>query len=92
MLQRSGGVYATKGFPGFAATLGTHVARVEHSKLQNLMRGEVELLRAFLSRRKLSVAIVGVALVGTLAAVALGSGGFGFAPTNLVTGIARFAG
>ena len=44
------------------------------------------MLRVFRSRKKLSVAIVvGVAVIGTFAAVALGSLGVGFTPTNLVT-------
>ncbi len=39
----------------------------------------------FRSKKKLSVAILGVSVIGTFAAVALGSQGLGFAPTNLVT-------
>jgi hypothetical protein len=47
---------------------------------------EVEVLRLLRSRKKWSAAIVGVALVGTVAAVALGSGGFHFGPPEtLVT-------
>lgn len=36
--------------------------------------------------RMLHVAIFGIAVFGTFATVALGSAGFGFAPTNLATG------
>jgi hypothetical protein len=43
-------------------------------------------LRLFRSRKKWTAAIVGVAVIGTFAAVALGSMGVGFAPTTLVTG------
>jgi hypothetical protein len=46
----------------------------------------VELLRVFRSRKKLIGAIVGVAVIGTFAAVALASSGVGFTPTNLATG------
>jgi hypothetical protein len=42
-------------------------------------------LRLFRSRKKSSAAIVGVAAIGTFAAVALGSAGFGFAPSTFVT-------
>ncbi len=42
-------------------------------------------MRALRSRTKWSAAIVGVAAIGTFAAVALGSMGVGFTPTNLVT-------
>lgn len=42
-------------------------------------------MRVFRSRRKWTAAIVGVAAIGALAAVALGSPGSGFAPTTLVT-------
>jgi hypothetical protein len=45
----------------------------------------VEVLRVFLSRKKWSAAIVGVVVIGTFAAVALGSLGVGFTPTTLVT-------
>jgi hypothetical protein len=48
------------------------------------MREEVRLLRS--SRKKLSAAIVAVAVSAAGAAVALGSPGLGFVPTNLVTG------
>jgi hypothetical protein len=41
--------------------------------------------RVFRSRKKLSLAIVGVAAIGTWAAVALGSPGVGFHTENLVT-------
>jgi quercetin dioxygenase-like cupin family protein len=47
---------------------------------------EVEVLRARRLRKKWSVAVVGVAAIGTFATVALGSLGVGFTPTNLVTG------
>jgi hypothetical protein len=43
-------------------------------------------LRRFRSRKKWAAAIFGVAVIGTFAAVALGSMGVGFSPTNLVTG------
>jgi hypothetical protein len=43
-------------------------------------------VRRFRSRRKWSAAIIGVAALGVFAAVALGSMGVGFSPTNLVTG------
>jgi hypothetical protein len=43
-------------------------------------------MRLFRSRKKWTAAIVGVAVIGTLAAVALGSASFGFAPETLVTG------
>ena len=42
-------------------------------------------MRAQRLRRKWTVATAGVAVLGTLAAVALASPGSGFAPTNLVT-------
>ena len=42
-------------------------------------------MRVFRSRKKLSFAIVGVAVIGTWAAVPLGSAGVGFHPTTLVT-------
>ena len=42
-------------------------------------------MRALRRAKKWSVAVVGVAVVGTFAAVALGSVGVGFTPTNLVT-------
>jgi hypothetical protein len=45
----------------------------------------VEVLRVLRSRKKWSAAIVGVAVIGTFAAVALGSMGVGFTPANLVT-------
>src|SRR3954453_13620976 len=48
------------------------------------MREEVRLGRS--SRKKLIAAIVAVAVSATGAAVALGSPGLGFVPTNLVTG------
>jgi len=48
------------------------------------MREEVRLVRS--SRKKLSAAIVAVAVSASGAAVALGSPGLGFVPTNLVTG------
>src|SRR6267143_1098228 len=43
-------------------------------------------MRVFRLRTKLSAAIVGAAVFGAFAGVALGSAGVGFAPTNLVTG------
>ncbi len=43
-------------------------------------------MRVFRSRKKWSAAIVGVVVIGTVAAVALGSTGAGFTPTTLVTG------
>jgi hypothetical protein len=43
-------------------------------------------LRPFRSKKKWTAAVVGVAVIATFAAVALGSAGFGFTPTNLVTG------
>jgi quercetin dioxygenase-like cupin family protein len=43
-------------------------------------------LRVFRSKKRLSIAIVGGAAIGTFAAVALGSLGVGFAPETLVTG------
>jgi hypothetical protein len=46
----------------------------------------VEFLRVFLAKRKLSTGIVGVAVLGTFAAVAFGSASSGFAPETLVTG------
>jgi hypothetical protein len=46
----------------------------------------VEVLRVFRSRKKWLLAIVGVAVIGTFAAVALASMGVGFTPTNLATG------
>ncbi len=42
-------------------------------------------MRALRRAKKWSVAVVGVAVVGTFAAVALGSVGVGFTPANLVT-------
>jgi hypothetical protein len=45
----------------------------------------VDVVRVFRSRKKWITAIVGVAVVGVFAAVALASAGSGFAPTNLVT-------
>jgi hypothetical protein len=46
----------------------------------------VEPLRVFRLRKKLSAAIVGAAVFGAFAGVALGSVGVGFTPTNLATG------
>ena len=43
-------------------------------------------MRLFSSRKKWTAAIVGVAVIGTLAAVALANTGVGFMPTTLVTG------
>jgi hypothetical protein len=43
-------------------------------------------LRALRSKKKWGAAIIGVAAIGAFAAVALGSMGVGFSPTNLVTG------
>ena len=43
-------------------------------------------MRVLRSRKKWSVAIAGVVVIGTFVAVALGSSGAGFTPTNLVTG------
>ncbi len=43
-------------------------------------------MRVFRSRKKLSAAIIGVAVIAAFAAVALASPGVGFAPTTLVTG------
>ena len=43
-------------------------------------------MREFRLRKKLSAAIVGAAVFGAFAGVALGSAGVGFVPTNLVTG------
>jgi hypothetical protein len=48
-------------------------------------KGEGKVLRVLRSKKKWAAATVGVAVIGTLAAVALGSPGSGFAPTNLVT-------
>ena len=39
-----------------------------------------------LSRKKWTAAIAGIVMIGTFVAVALGSSGVGFTPTNLVTG------
>jgi quercetin dioxygenase-like cupin family protein len=50
------------------------------------MRREVEVLRVLRLRKKWSVAVAGVVVIGTFAAVALGSLAVGFTPTNLVTG------
>jgi hypothetical protein len=43
-------------------------------------------VRLFRSRKKWSAVILGVAVIGTFAAVALASAGSGFTPTNLATG------
>src|SRR2546429_8598205 len=43
-------------------------------------------MRVFRLRKKLSAAIVGAAVFGAFAGVALGSPGFGFVPTTLATG------
>ena len=43
-------------------------------------------MRLFRSRKKWSAVILGVAVIGTFAAVALASAGSGFSPTTLVTG------
>jgi len=43
-------------------------------------------VRLFRSRKKWSAVILGVAVIGTFAAVALASAGSGFSPTTLVTG------
>jgi hypothetical protein len=59
---------------------------VDEGPLREQRPEEVELLSVFRSRKRLSAAIFGVAVIGTFAAVALGSPGVGFAPTNLVTG------
>jgi quercetin dioxygenase-like cupin family protein len=48
--------------------------------------GEEHVLRPLRSRKKWTVAIVGVAVIATFAAVALGSPPFNFTPTTLVTG------
>jgi quercetin dioxygenase-like cupin family protein len=45
-----------------------------------------KVIRVVRSKKKWAAATVGVAVIATSAAVALGSGGSGFAPTNLVTG------
>jgi quercetin dioxygenase-like cupin family protein len=50
------------------------------------MRKRVDVLRVLRLRKKWGVAVVGVAAIGTFAAVALGSLGVGFTPTTLVTG------
>jgi quercetin dioxygenase-like cupin family protein len=50
------------------------------------MRERVDVLRVLRLRKTWGVAVVGVAATGTFAAVALGSLGVGFTPTNLVTG------
>ena len=42
-------------------------------------------MRTSRSRKKWSAAIAGLVVIGTFAAVALGSAGLGFSPTNLVT-------
>src|SRR5438128_1428033 len=42
-------------------------------------------MRVLRSRKRLTVALVGFAAVGTCTAVALGSAGSGFSPTTLVT-------
>ena len=42
-------------------------------------------MRVLRSRKRLTVALVGFAVVGTCTAVALGSAGSGFSPTTLVT-------
>jgi quercetin dioxygenase-like cupin family protein len=51
-----------------------------------MAREDLGVLRVLRSRKRLSVAIVGVAAIGTFAAVALGSLGVGFTATTLVTG------
>lgn len=43
-------------------------------------------MRVLRSRKKWSAAIAGIVMIGTFVAVALGSSGVGFTPTNLVTG------
>lgn len=43
-------------------------------------------MRLFRSRKKWSAVILGIAVIGASAAVALASAGSGFNPTNLVTG------
>ena len=43
-------------------------------------------MRVLRSRKRWSVAIAGVVVIGTFVAVALGSSGNGFTPTTLVTG------
>jgi len=50
-----------------------------------ISRGEGKVLRVLRSRKKWAAAIVGVAVIGTLAAVALGEPGSGVTPSNLVT-------
>jgi quercetin dioxygenase-like cupin family protein len=50
------------------------------------MREEVEPMRVFRLRKKLTAAIVGAAVFGALAGVALGSVGVGFTPKTLATG------
>jgi len=45
----------------------------------------VDVVHAFRSRKKWITAIAGIAVIGAFAAVALGSTGVGFAPTNLAT-------
>src|SRR5437763_17031371 len=52
---------------------------------QLIRKGVVAVLRVLRSRKNWSVALAGVAVIGTFAAVAFGSLGVGFTPTNLVT-------
>jgi hypothetical protein len=50
-----------------------------------ISRGEEKVLRVLRSKKKWAAATVGVVVIGTLAAVALGEPGSGVTPTNLVT-------
>jgi hypothetical protein len=50
-----------------------------------ISRGEEKVLRVSRSRKKWGAATIGVAVLGTFAAVALGSAGSGFTPESLVT-------
>src|SRR5438067_36702 len=52
---------------------------------QLMRKGVVGVLGVLRSRKNWSVALAGVAVIGTFAAVAFGSLGVGFTPTNLVT-------
>ena len=58
---------------------------VAQSSVHRISRGKEQVLRVLRLRRKWVAAIVGVAVIGTSAAVALGSGSLFFTSTPLVT-------
>jgi quercetin dioxygenase-like cupin family protein len=64
----------------------TNVTRSAKIGSHTISKGEEQVLRPFRSKKRWSAAVVGVAVIGIFAAVALGSMPFNFTPTTLVTG------